>query len=99
MELNLFDGQFLPGQIGLKVTQQSLRLLLYELLPLWEERPDHQLEDDLGAGGEGGDEQEQQQELQEKIEGKELEQQVQHQLRDWEDTEDSPVLQPLAIVL
>ena len=34
VELNLFDGSFLPGQIGLKVTQQSLRLLLYELLPL-----------------------------------------------------------------
>ena len=76
MELNLFDGQFLPGQIGLKVTQQSLRLLLNKLLPLREERSDHQLEDDLGAGGEGGDEQEQQQELQEKIEGKKVEKQV-----------------------
>ena len=91
--------QFSPGQVGLKVTQQSLSLFLYERLPLREERPHHHLEDDLGAGGEGRDEEDQEEEFQQEIERKEVQQEVQHQLGDGEDTEDGPVLQPLAIDL
>ena len=97
--MNSFLGWFLPGQVGLEVAQQSLSLFLYKLLPLWEEGSEHHLEDDLGAGGEGRDEDDQEEELQKEIEWKKVQQEVQQQLGDWENTEDSPVLQPLAIVL
>ena len=99
MENNSLASELLPEQVGLKVTKQFLSLFLYKLLPLWEEGSEHHLEDDLGAGGEGGDEDDQQEELQKEIEWKKVQQEVQQQLGDWENTEDSPVLQPLAIVL